>query len=132
MQVLLNYLGIALGSALGGVSRYALARLVDGPGGGSFPWGTLAVNVSGCFLIGLLAAGGSASGRPWLGAGARLLLMAGFCGGFTTFSAFSLQTLELFRAGATLAGLQNLALSLGLCLGATWAGLAAGGLLPAR
>lgn len=106
------YLFIALGSALGGCARYALAMAVGAQG---FPWGTLAVNVLGCLAIGLLAA---KVADPEL----RQFLMTGFCGGFTTFSSFGLETLQLLRDGQTLAAGAYVAASVVVCLLAVWCG----------
>ncbi|MDB5477085.1 MAG: CrcB protein [Phenylobacterium sp.] len=125
---MLTYLWIALGSALGGVARYALATQVAQAAGGAFPWGILLVNVTGSFLIGLFAAAPAG-----LSPDARLFLTVGLCGGYTTFSSFSLQTLDLLRSGQVVAALGNIAGSVALCLLAVWAGAAAGGLIgPAR
>ncbi|MDB5419564.1 MAG: CrcB protein [Phenylobacterium sp.] len=130
---MLTYLWIALGSALGGVARYALSMRVAETLGGTFPWGVLLVNVSGSFAIGLFAAIAPADGRWALSPDARLFVTVGLCGGYTTFSSFSLQTLDLIRTGHAPAALGNVAGSVGLCLLAVWAGAAAGALInPAR
>ncbi len=117
-----SYLWIGLGGALGSIGRYWMAGMVDGrinaAFAGQFPYGTLTVNILGSFVIGLLA------GMEGLSGQARLFLMVGFCGGFTTFSAFSLQTLDLLRDGLLLRAGGNILLSVLLCLLATWAGLA--------
>ncbi|KAA5601226.1 fluoride efflux transporter CrcB [Blastochloris sulfoviridis] len=117
---------VAVGGALGSVARYwcsgVAARLV----GESFPWGTLVVNVVGSFAIGLIAAFALPEGRLYLPASVRLFLMFGICGGFTTFSSFSLQTLNLLREGEFLWAGTYIGLSVVLCLAATWAGLALG------
>ena len=116
------YLYIAAGGALGSIGRYWMAGAIDGRFNAAFtahfPWGTLAVNILGSFTIGLLA------GMEGLSTHARLFLMVGLCGGFTTFSAFSLQTLDLLRDGMLLRAGSNILLSVMLCLFATWAGLA--------
>jgi CrcB protein len=119
---MLNYLLVALGGALGSVARYGVNDLVVRWLGGKFPWGTLLVNISGSFAIGLFASlAGGASG--WLvSPAARTFLMAGFCGGFTTFSAFSLQTLDLARQGAWLYAGLNILGSVALCLLSVWLG----------
>jgi CrcB protein len=123
---LLTYLWIALGSALGGMARYACSTLVAQTVGGVFPWGTLVVNVVGSFVIGLFATAPSG-----LSPDARLFVTVGICGGYTTFSSFSLQTLDLLREGHTAAALGNMAGSVALCLIAVWAGVAAAGLINA-
>jgi CrcB protein len=125
MQSWNAYLWVAAGGALGSVGRYWLANVIDSRVGGTFPWGTIAVNISGSFVIGFLAAfGGSvgASGSP----GFRLFLMVGVCGGYTTFSSFSLQTLTLLREGEWLNAAGNIVLSVVLCLIAVWLGYLAG------
>ena len=117
---------VATGGALGSVVRYAVsgaAQRLLVPGAGtfaSFPAGTLVVNVSGSLLIGLLA--GLAESRALLGAEARLLLVTGVLGGYTTFSAFSLETLLLLRAGQTTTALTSVGLQVGLGVAAAFAG----------
>lgn len=116
------YLWIALGGALGSVGRYALSGLVEDRAGSLLPWGTLVVNVSGSFLIGLLAAMSEPGGRRYLGSAGRAFLMVGVCGGYTTFSSFSLQTLELIRAGDWAKAGANALASFALCMVAVWLG----------
>ena len=113
---------VLLGSALGGLARYWMAILVGWLLGPSFPWGTLLINVLGSLVIG--AAGAATDAREH--ATFRAFLMVGICGGFTTFSSFSLQTLELLQAGRAPAALAYAGLSFGLCLLAVWAGWALG------
>jgi CrcB protein len=115
---------IALGGALGSVARYWLAIWAL-PVSRSLPWGTIGINVAGSFLIGFFGTLTLAGGRHPLPETARLFVMVGFCGGFTTFSSFSLQTLDLLRAGTWERALANAALSVVLCLGAVAAGHAA-------
>lgn len=106
---------VALGSALGGIARFALSQWVDRWAHGPFPFSTLAVNAIGSFLIGIVAAfalAENASLSPTL----RLFLMTGFFGGFTTFSTFSLQTLQLLHNGHIVHALANSIGSLCLCL----------------
>lgn len=125
------HLWVALGGGLGSVARVAAgAWLVRG--GAAPHWATLAVNVAGSLLIGVLAALTPPGGRWGLGPAGQHLLMAGFCGGFTTFSAFSLQTIELLRGRAPGAALGNMAASVALCLAAAWAGLLLGQALAGR
>lgn len=90
--------------------------------GESFPLGTLVVNVSGSFLIGFFATLTGADGRLLIGPTARNFFMAGICGGYTTFSSFSLQTLNLARDGEWLYAGLNAVLSFALCLLAVWLG----------
>ena len=116
---------VALGGAAGSVARYWVSVLsVWVVGNETFPWGTLVINVLGSFVIGLFAARTGPEGRLAGDASTRLLIMVGVCGGFTTFSSFSLQTLTLLRGGAVLPGLANIAGSVLLCLLATAAGAA--------
>lgn len=126
---MLTYFWIALGSALGGVGRYACSSLVARSIGETFPWGTLLVNVVGSFVIGAFATLTGPDGRWILGPDARLFVTVGLCGGYTTFSSFSLQTLNLIRAGEFSAALGNIAGSLVLCLLSVWAGYVAGALI---
>ena len=122
------YVWVALGGALGSMGRYGCSALAARWLGAGFPWGTLLVNVAGSFAIGVLAALVTADGRPALGADARAFVMVGLLGGFTTFSSFSLETLNLARSGAVGAASANAALSLALCLAGVWLGFAAAAL----
>lgn len=122
---MLVYLTVALGSALGGAARYGLTRLVTLRVGKHFPWGTLLVNISGCFAIGLFGASALPSGDAL----AQVFFTTGLLGGYTTFSSFSLETLYLARQGRPAAALAYLAASLGACLAGTAAGVLTGTLL---
>jgi len=126
---LIASLWVALGSAAGGMARYAFSGFLARRIGEIFPWGTLLVNISGGFVIGLAAAavdpGGPLPGDPTV----RHLVMIGLCGGYTTFSSFSLQTLALAREGEWTHALANIAASVVLCLIAAWAGFALGALI---
>ena len=121
---MLAYLWVAIGGALGSVARYGVGGLVSDKFGGTFPWGTLAVNVTGSFIIGFLGALTAPEGK--MGSQSRVLatqlLMTGVCGGYTTFSSFSLQTLNLLRDGEWLYAGGNILLSVVLCLVAVWLG----------
>jgi len=121
MSSLANTLWIALGGALGSVARHWIAVWAL-PLSHALPWGTIGINVAGSFVIGVFGTLTLANGRHPLPETARLFIMVGFCGGFTTFSSFSLQTLDLLRGGAWLRGLLNIALSVLLCLAAVAAG----------
>lgn len=123
----MTVLWVALGGALGSVARYAVSGIAVRWLGAAFPYGTLFVNVMGSFAIGLLAALVAADGRPSLGADARAFLLVGVLGGFTTFSSFSLETLNLARSGALAPALLNVAGSVVLCLAAVSLGLATAG-----
>lgn len=117
-----TYLWIAVGSALGGVGRYWCSGLVANYWGQTFPWGTIIVNVVGSFIIGFFFTLTGPDGRLFVAATMRDFVMIGFCGGYTTFSSFSLQTLSLVRDGEWgLAG-ANILLSVVLCLAAVVAG----------
>ena len=93
------YLAIAVGGALGSVARYLCALATLSLLGPAFPWGTLSVNVAGSFLIGLYATLTEPDGRLFVSPTMRQGVMGGFCGGFTTFSIFSLETIRLLEAG---------------------------------
>ncbi len=119
---MLNTLTIALGGAIGSVLRYWFSGLIARVWGETFPWGTIIVNITGCFIIGLFFTVTGSEGRMLVTPIWRQFFMIGICGGYTTFSSFSLQTLNLandgqwFRAGA------NILLSVALCLIAVWLG----------
>jgi len=116
------YLWIAVGSALGGVARYWCSGVAARLTGETFPWGTLIVNVAGSFIIGFFATLTGPDGRVFVGSTARQFVMVGICGGFTTFSSFSLQTLNLLNDGEWLRAGANIGASVMLCLIAVWAG----------
>ena len=119
-----TYLWVALGGALGSVARYWLTNVVAALTGPRFPWGTILINIVGSFVIGLFAYLTTPVGRVSVSFDIRAFVIAGICGGFTTFSAFSLQTLELARTGNWLQAGGNVVLSVVLCLAAVWAGYA--------
>ncbi len=130
---MLNYILIALGSAVGGITRYWASGVVANRIGQSFPWDTLFVNATGSFLIGFLATMTAPEGRWMIGPHARNLLMIGFCGGYTTFSAFSLQTVNLIQDKEWLYACGNAVLSIVLCLISVWLGHSVAGLIsPAK
>ena len=116
------YFWIAVGSALGGMGRYWFSGFIAERFGESFPWGTIIVNVSGSFIIGFFATLTAPDGRLLVGSTARQFVMVGICGGYTTFSSFSLQTLNLVREGEWLRAGGNVVLSVVLCLAAVWIG----------
>jgi CrcB protein len=115
---------VALGSALGGMARFFVSGVVGRRFGETFPWGTMVVNVSGAFLLGLAAAaiGGQANSAFWA------FIAIGCLGSYTTVSSFSLQTLALAREGDWRRAAGNVVLSLVLCLGAVTLGFLAGSL----
>ena len=126
-----GYALIGLGGALGSMARAAVAEAVARLTGPAFPWGTILINITGSFLIGLVAGLTVAHGRAPGLAAARTFLMVGFCGGYTTFSSFSLQTLDLLRDGRGAQAAGNVVLSVLLCLGAVAVGHQAGASLRA-
>jgi fluoride exporter len=117
-----TYVWIAIGSAIGGTGRYWLSGAAASLWGETFPWGTLIVNVLGSFVIGFIATVSGPDGRLFASSVARQFLMTGICGGFTTFSSFSLQTLNLVRDGEWMYAGLNIGGSVVLCLIAVWAG----------
>jgi CrcB protein len=104
------------------MARYWCSGFVADRFGETFPWGTIAVNVIGSFIIGFFATFTGPDGRMLVPSLARQFVMIGFCGGYTTFSSFSLQTLALMRDGQWLEAGGNVALSVALCLIAVVAG----------
>jgi fluoride exporter len=117
-----SYIWVAIGSALGGMARHWCGLTGVRLLGESFPWSTLFVNVVGSFIIGLFATLTGPEGRFLAGTTAREFVMIGVLGGFTTFSAFSLQTLSLMLDDRWTAAFLYIALSLLLCLLGVWAG----------
>src|SRR3981189_367750 len=117
-----NYIWVAIGGALGTTGRYWLSGLVARLIGETFPWGKLLINLTGSFIIGFFAALTGPDGRVFVGSTARQFVMIGICGGYTTFSSFSLQTLTLANDGEWLGAGGNIVLSVVLCLIAVWAG----------
>jgi len=119
---MLLYLLIALGGALGSVARFWLSGLVAHHFGETFPWGTLIVNVTGSFIIGFFFTLTGPDGRMYVGSNSRQFFMTGVCGGYTTFSSFSLQTLNLVQEGEWLRAGGYVAGSMICCLVAVWIG----------
>lgn len=116
-------LAVMAGGALGSLARWGVALwFANQPWSEKFPWATLVVNIVGSFLIGFLAELMIEDGPFFLGSGVRALLLVGILGGFTTFSAFSLQTLALMREGEFALAVWNIFLSVALCLLAVWIG----------
>jgi len=126
-----TYLWIALGSALGGVARFGCSSLVANWFGQTFPWGTLLVNVLGSFVIGFFATLTGPDGRVLVPGDTRQFVMVGLCGGYTTFSSFSLQTLTLVQDGEIARAGLNVAGSVVLCLASVWLGYVAAAALNA-
>jgi fluoride exporter len=119
------YFWIIVGSAFGGGLRYFFSGLIATHFGETFPWGTLFVNVTGSFVIGFFATLTSPEGRLLVSPTARQFVMTGICGGYTTFSSFSIQTLNLGRDEEWLYASGNIVGSVTLCLFFVWLGHAA-------
>ncbi len=118
---MLQLIAIAAGGALGALARYGMSNGVYALLGRDFPWGTLAVNLLGSFLMGLLFVlflERLSLGPEWRGA-----VLIGFLGAFTTFSTFSIETLNLLESGAMLAAFLNMVVSVWLCVLLCWAGI---------
>ncbi len=121
---MMAYVWIAIGSALGGMARHWCTLMATAWFGTRFPWGTLGINILGSFVIGFFFALTGPQGRYDASVNTKLFVMTGICGGYTTFSAFSLQTLSLFQDGAWVRGGGYIVASVVLCLIAVWAGYA--------
>jgi fluoride exporter len=117
-----NAIGIFVGSGLGGLARWGLSGFIAERFGHAFPWGTLIVNVSGSFLIGLLATLTGPEGRFLALTSCRQFFLFGVLGGYTTFSSFSLQTWNLAGEGQWFRAGMNVVLSVVLCLVGVWLG----------
>jgi CrcB protein len=116
------YVLVALGGALGSVARFALSGFVANHFGTTFPWGTFIINVTGSFVIGFYATLTGPEGRFFASGSSRQFFMTGVCGGYTTFSSFSLQTLNLARDDEWLQAGGNVVASVTACLVAVWLG----------
>jgi CrcB protein len=125
MNPFITTLWVGLGGAIGTIARYWIATLAL-PISRSLPWGTILINIGGSFIIGFVGTFTLANGRHPLPETARLFVMVGICGGFTTFSSFSLQTLDLIRMEAWPRALLNIGFSVILCLLAVALGHALG------
>ena len=119
--MLKNILLVALGGAAGSVARYLLSKAIQDTAATAFPWGTMAVNMAGCLLIGLLYGLSSGDGAR-LGADLKLMLTVGFCGGFTTFSTFANESLTLAKTGDALLSAAYIGSSVALGVLAVMAG----------
>lgn len=119
--MLKNILLVALGGAAGSVARYLLSKAIQDTAATAFPWGTMAVNVAGCLLIGLLY-GLAAGDGTRLGADLKLMLTVGCCGGFTTFSTFANESLTLAKSGDALLSAAYIGSSVALGIIAVMAG----------
>ena len=119
---MLIYILVMLGGAFGTGARFWMSGFIAERGGEFFPLGTLVVNVSGSFVVGFFAAFTSTEGPVLVSPRFRQFFMIGVCGGYTTFSSFSLQTFDFARDGDWLKALLNTVLSFGCCLVAVWLG----------
>ncbi|MBA3833250.1 MAG: fluoride efflux transporter CrcB [Chthoniobacterales bacterium] len=119
---MLSYFWVGLGGAIGSAARFWISGIIALRYGQTFPFGTLAVNVTGCFIIGLFAALTDPEGRFLASPSFREFFMIGICGGYTTFSSFSLQSLALVQEGEWLRAGANAVASFALCLVAVWLG----------
>lgn len=119
---MLDYILVMLGGALGTGTRFWASGFVAQRAGESFPLGTLVVNITGSFIIGFIAAFTDSEGPLLMSPRFRQFFMIGLCGGYTTFSSFSLQTLDLIRDGDWFKAVLNTFLSFACCLTATWLG----------
>jgi CrcB protein len=117
-----TYIWVAVGGAIGTLGRYWLSGVVARAIGETFPWGTLVINVTGSFIIGFFATLTGPDGRIFAPTDVRQFVMIGICGGYTTFSSFSLQTLNLMHDGEWLYAGANIVLSVVACLIAVWVG----------
>lgn len=113
---MLSYGYVALGGALGSMLRFGVNRWLTVLLGDGLPWGTVLINISGSFAIGLFAAYFESNARAAIPLEIRQFVLVGLCGGFTTFSSFSLQTLVLLNAGEAGRAMLNVVLSVMLCL----------------
>ena len=118
---------VGVGGFIGSIARYWLAGVVQRWNGTDFPTGTLAINILGSFILGVVLA--LSLDRDVISLNARLFLGVGLCGGFTTMSTFSYETIALLRQGSVVAGIGNIGASLVSCLSAVWLGDAAARLL---
>ena len=121
-MLLQMYLAVAMGGALGTVGRYFLSGVVANAFGETFPWGTLIINVTGSFVIGFFGTLTGPDGRLFVSGTTRQFVMVGLCGGYTTFSSFSLQTLNLMNDREWLYAGANVLGSVILCLLFVWLG----------
>lgn len=119
---MMAYLWVAIGGALGSVARFWMNGLISNSFGGTFPWGTFAINAVGSFIIGICGAITSSETAGTHRVFVTQFFMIGICGGFTTFSSFSLQTLNLLRDGEWLHAAGNIFGSVILCMIAVWLG----------
>jgi CrcB protein len=126
---IMAYLAVAAGGALGTLARYWLSGVIANAFGQTFPWDILIINITGSFVIGFFATLTGPDGRFFVGGTMRQFVMIGLCGGYTTFSSFSLQTLNLAKDREWLAASGNIVGSVVLCLFFVWLGALLGSAL---
>jgi fluoride exporter len=126
LRNLWTYLWVGAGGAMGTILRFWISGVVAQAYGERFPMGTLVINITGSFVIGFFATLTGPEGRWLVGSLPRQFFMIGICGGYTTFSSFSLQTLNLAREGQWGYAMLNIGLSVVLCLIGVWLGFLAG------
>ena len=117
---MLTYVAVAVGGAAGAMTRYGLARVIDHRLGGAFPYGTLSVNLLGSLAIGILWA--LLDKQADVPVELKQLLTVGFLGAFTTFSTFSLDTMQLLQDAAYGKAMVNVLMNVVLCIAAAWLG----------
>lgn len=120
--MLSGVIAIVVGSVLGGCARYFVSGVIARRLGETFPWGTMTINVTGAFLIGIFGALATHPGSVFAAPHPWLFAVTGFLGCYTTVSSFSLQTLTLARNGEPVHALGHVAFSVGLCLAAVSCG----------
>lgn len=111
---MLSYLYVFIGGGLGAISRFGVGNIVNKFTVSGFPLGTFAANILSCIVMGLILY--FSVGTKWLNDDLKLLLIVGYCGGFSTFSTFSIETLDLFRTGQSLIACLNILLSVVICI----------------
>ncbi len=116
------YVAVAVGGAIGSVARFWMTGAMTAATGSRFPWGTLLINIIGSFVIGVVAGFTLTPVRMGVHPDIRIFLMTGICGGFTTFSAFSLQTIEMIQTGDIVPAIGYILGSVAFCLLAVWGG----------
>lgn len=119
---MLTYAWIAVGGAIGTMGRYWINLIFTARFGEAMPWGTIFINISGSLIIGLFAALTETGGRLPVPPEIRNFMLVGLCGGYTTFSSFSLQTLTLIQTGEPGRALANVLISVTACIFAVWLG----------
>ena len=116
-----NYIAIFIGGGVGSIVRYALSRWIYVLSNSTFPVGTLVVNIISCFILGIFL--GLVTDKYLINPVIKTFVVVGFCGGFSTFSTFSYETLELMRLGQYFYALANILLSVVVCIVCTWGGI---------